>query len=110
MSPGLALGVLFALIGAQVTRLLVPASGYLRSLGLAALGVIAGELAALGLGAGGPSLGPVHPVADALGMAVLEMVGAIVAGPRSHGRAASPSRAGRQHRRVPPEDPPPFPR
>jgi hypothetical protein len=110
VSPALALGVLFALIGAQVTRLVLPASGYLRNLGLAALGVIVGELAALGVRAGGPSLGPLHPLADALGIAALETVGAIIAGPRVHSRAASSFRAGRQHRRVPPEDPPPFPR
>jgi hypothetical protein len=109
MSPGLALAVLLALIGAQATRLAMPGSGYLRSLGLAALGVIAGELAALELHAGGPALGSLHPVADIAGIAVLEFGGAIVAGPRSS-RRPPPSRRGRGGRGTPPEAPPPFPR
>ena len=108
MSPGLALGVLLALVGAQVTRLIMPGSGYLRTLGLAAIGVIAGELAALGTHAGGPALGPLHPVADVVGMAVLEIAGAIVVGPRS-GRAALSWRVRGGQRGVPPEDPPRFP-
>ena len=76
MSPGLLLGVLLALIGAQVTRVIVPHRlGYPAALGLAAVGVVAGELAALGLHGGGPVLGPLHPVADVLGMAVMEIIG-----------------------------------
>ena len=76
MSPGLLLGVLFALIGAQVTRVIAPHRlGYPVVLALAAAGVVAGELVALALHGGGPVLGPLHPVADVLGIAVLEVVG-----------------------------------
>ncbi|MGO8686204.1 MAG: hypothetical protein ACLQT7_03325 [Candidatus Dormibacteria bacterium] len=76
MSPGLLLGLLFALIGAQVTRLVAPRRlGYPIALLLAAVGVVAGELAAAALHAGGPALGPVHPLADILGMAVMEVIG-----------------------------------
>jgi len=76
VSPGLLLGVLFALIGAQLTRVIVPRRlGYPATLALAAVGVVAGELVALGLHGGGPVLGPLHPVADALGMAVMEVIG-----------------------------------
>ena len=96
MSPGLLLGVLFALIGAQVTRLVAPRRlGYPVALALAAAGVVAGELAALGLHAGGPPLGPLHPLADALGIAVLEVVGATLSGPPApagggHNRSLDP--------------------
>jgi Co/Zn/Cd efflux system component len=79
VSPGLLLGILFALIGAQVTRVVVPRRlGYPVALALAAAGVVAGELVALSLHAGGPSLGPLHPLADAVGMVVLEVAGALV--------------------------------
>ena len=57
MSPGLLIGVLFALIGAQVTQMVLPRRfGYPVALALAAAGVVAGELVALGLHAGGPPL------------------------------------------------------
>ena len=89
MSPGILLGVLLALIGAQVTRLVWPRRlGYLAALGLAVAGVVAGELAALELHGGGPPLGPLHPLADAAGIAVLEVVGALLRSPRRpRGRA-----------------------
>ena len=65
VSPGIVLAVLIAAIGAQITRLLVPGRGnYLVALVCAAVGLLAAELVALG-GHGGPSLGAVHPVADA---------------------------------------------
>jgi hypothetical protein len=84
MSPGILLGVVFALIGAQLTRLLWPRRlGYLAALALAVAGVVGGELVALELHAGGPPLGPLHPLADATGIAVLEVVGALLRAPRS---------------------------
>jgi hypothetical protein len=84
MSPGILLGVLFALIGAQITRLVWPRRlGYLAALALAVAGVVAGELVALELHGGGPPLGPLHPLADAAGIAVLEVVGALLRSPRS---------------------------
>ncbi len=82
MSPGIVLAVLIAAIGAQITRLLVPGRGsYLVALVCAAVGILAAELVALG-GHGGPSLGAVHPVADALGMALAEAGGLVLAAPR----------------------------
>jgi hypothetical protein len=89
MSPGILLGVLFALIGAQVARLVWPHRlGYLVALGLAVAGVVGAELVALELHGGGPPLGPLHPLADAGGIAVLEVVGALLRAPRSRrGRA-----------------------
>jgi Co/Zn/Cd efflux system component len=79
VSPGLLIGVLFALIGAQVARLAAPRRlGYPVALALAAAGVVAGELVALGLHTGGPPLGPLHPLADAAGMVILEVAGALV--------------------------------
>ena len=89
MSPGILLGVVFALIGAQLTRLLWPRRfGYLVALALAVAGVVGGELVALEFHSGGPPLGPLHPLADAAGIAVLEVVGALLRAPRS--RAGRP--------------------
>ena len=89
MSPGILLGILLALVGAQLSRLLWPRRlGYLAALALAVAGVVAGELAALELHGGGPPLGPLHPLADVAGIAVLEVVGALLRSPRSRpGRA-----------------------
>ncbi len=89
MSPGLLLGVVFALIGAQVTRLIVPHRlGYAVMVALAAVGVVAGELVALALHGGGPVLGPLHPLADAIGIAAMEIIGLSLPVPGSHhGRA-----------------------
>jgi Co/Zn/Cd efflux system component len=89
VSPGLLLGVVFALVGAQLTRLIAPRRlGYPVVLALAAAGVVGGELVAIALHAGGPVLGPLHPVADAAGMAVLEVGGALLRTPRTRrGRA-----------------------
>jgi len=87
VSPGIILAVLFVAIGAQVTRLVAPGRGnYLIAVGCAALGLLVAELVALG-GRGGPSLGAVHPVADALGITVAEVAGlALVAPPRMRRR------------------------
>jgi hypothetical protein len=83
MSPGILLGILLALVGAQLSRLLWPRRlGYLAALALAVAGVVAGELAALELHGGGPPLGPLHPLADAAGIAVLEVAGALLRSPR----------------------------
>jgi Co/Zn/Cd efflux system component len=89
VSPGLLLGVLFALIGAQVTRLVLPRRlGYPAALALAAAGVVAGELVVLGLHGGGPTLGPLHPLADAAGIVVLEVAGAMLRTPGARRRRA----------------------
>lgn len=79
MSPSLALAILFALIGAQVTRVVRPRQGpFLVLLALSALGVLAGELAAIALHLGGPSLGVLHPVADAVAIGVVEGIGTAI--------------------------------
>jgi hypothetical protein len=77
VSPGLLLGLLLALIGAQVARLVAPRRlGYPTALALAVAGVVVGELVAAGLLWGGPVLGPLHPLGDAAGIAVMEIIGA----------------------------------
>ena len=86
MSPGIVLAVLITLIGAQLTRLLVPGRGnYLIAVVCAAIGLLGAELVALG-GHGGPSVGAVHPVADAAGIAVAEAAGLVLIAPRRLGR------------------------
>ena len=76
MSPSLALAVLFVLIGAQAARVARPHhGGFILLLALAALGVLGGEAAAASLHLGGPQLGVLHPVADAVGVGVCEAVG-----------------------------------
>jgi hypothetical protein len=86
VSPGIVLAVLIALIGAQLTRLVVPGRGnYLVAVVCAAVGLLGAELVALG-GHGGPVLGTVHPVADVVGIAVAEAVGLVLAAPRRLGR------------------------
>ena len=82
MSPGVVLAVLFVFIGAQVTRLVAPRRGnYPLALVCAAVGLLAAELLAY-QGPGGPSLGVVHPVADAAGIAVVEVAGLALVTPR----------------------------
>jgi len=89
MSPTLLLAAVLALIGAQVTRLAVPRRfGYAVALGLAVVGIVAAELVAHWWQAAGPALGPLHPLADLVGIAALEVIGAVVHGPgRARGAA-----------------------
>jgi len=89
VSPTLLLAAVFALVGAQLTRLAVPRRfGYAVVLALAVVGIVAAELVARWGGLGGPALGPLHPLADLVGMAVLEMIGAVLHGPaKSRGAA-----------------------
>lgn len=83
MSPALGLAALFILIGAQATRVLAPRRlGYPVLLLLALAGVAAGELFAAVTRAGGPTLGALHPLADALGVALCELLGAMLPGRR----------------------------
>jgi hypothetical protein len=82
VSPGIVLAVLIVAIGAQLTRLVVPGRGnYMIAVGCAAVGLLGAELIALG-GHGGPALGTVHPVADAIGVGVAEVAGLVLAAPR----------------------------
>ena len=86
MSPGIVLAALIVAIGAQLTRVLVPGRGnYLLALGCAAAGLLGAELLALG-GHGGPTVGAVHPVADAGGIALVEAAGLVLAAPTRLGR------------------------
>ena len=76
MSPALALAVLFVLIGAQVARVLSPRRGaYVWLLVYAVAGLVGAELVCIVLHIGGPMIGVLHPVADILGMALVETAG-----------------------------------
>ena len=82
MSPGLALGLLIVLIGAQVAWLARAVRvHYIWVLVLAAIGFVTGELFAIASGLGGPLLGGLHPVAGAIAIALAEAAGALL-GPR----------------------------
>jgi hypothetical protein len=86
VSPGLLLAILFVLIGATVSGLVMPRRGaFLLTLLLAAGGVVAGELVAIATRAGGPQLGVLHPVADAVGVVLFEVTGAVLAPARRRG-------------------------
>ena len=76
MTPSLWLALLFVLIGAQVARLVTARVRvhYVVLLLAACAGFVLGELAAHALHAGGPSVGALHPAADAVGMGVCELV------------------------------------
>jgi hypothetical protein len=80
VSPELLLAILFVLIGATVSGIVRPRRGsFLLTLVLAAAGVLAGELVAIATHVGGPELGVLHPVADALGVVLFEVAGAVLA-------------------------------
>jgi hypothetical protein len=80
VSPGLVLAVLFVLIGTTISGLVMPRRGsFLLTLVLAAAGVVAGELVAIATRVGGPQLGALHPIADAVGVVLFEITGAVLA-------------------------------
>ncbi len=80
MSPGLGLAILFVLIGTTLSALVMPRRGsVLLAFVLAAAGVIAGEFVAIATKIGGPQLGALHPVADAVGVVLFEVAGAVLA-------------------------------
>lgn len=79
MSPGLVVGALIVLIGAQCASLVAPRRRYVVGLMLAAAGFVGGELVALATHLSGPALGGLHPLADAVGVIVAEGAGAVVA-------------------------------
>ena len=80
MSPALALALLFVLVGAQATRVLAPRRGsYPWLLTLSLAGLLGAELVCIGLHIGGPTLGVLHPLADAAGIAVAEVAGLALA-------------------------------
>ena len=80
MSPGLGLAILFVLIGTTLSALVMPRRGsVLLAFVLAAAGVIAGEFVAIATKIGVPQLGALHPVADAVGVVLFEVAGAVLA-------------------------------
>jgi hypothetical protein len=80
VSPGLGLAILFVLIGTTLSALVMPRRGsVLLAFVLAAAGVVAGELVAIAAHIGGPQLGALHPVADAVGIVLFEVAGAVLA-------------------------------
>jgi len=80
VSPGLGLAILFVLIGTTLSALVMPRRGsILFAFVLAAVGVVAGELVAIATRVGGPQLGALHPVADAVGVVLFEVTGAVLA-------------------------------
>jgi hypothetical protein len=86
VSPGLVLAILFVLIGATVSGMVMPRRGaFLLTLVLAAAGLVAGELVAIATRAGGPQLGVLHPIADAVGVVLFEVTGAVLAPARHRG-------------------------
>jgi len=86
VSPGLGLAILFVLIGTTVSALVMPGrASLLLALLLAGAGVVAGELVAIATRVGGPQLGALHPVADAIGVVLFEVTGAVLAPARRRG-------------------------
>jgi hypothetical protein len=78
------LAALLVLIATQVTRLVVPGRGpYPWTLLLSAAGLIGGEIVAGSGYLAFPAIGVVHPVADAVVIAVLQAAGAYVTAPES---------------------------
>ena len=80
-SPGLILAVLLVLILTQVVRVVLPGRGpYLWTLLLSVAGLVAGEVVASSGHLSGPAVGVLHPVADILVIAALQVAGVFVAG------------------------------
>ncbi len=78
VAPGQVLGALLVVIATQITRIAAPGQGpYLWTLLLAAVGFVLGELVVAATHSGGPTLGVLHPVADAAAIAVIEVAGAV---------------------------------
>jgi hypothetical protein len=78
------LAALLVLIATQVTRLVVPGRGpYPWTLLLSAAGLIGGEIVAGSGYLAFPAIGVVHPVADAVVIAVLQAGGAYVTAPEN---------------------------
>ena len=83
MSPGFLLAALLAVIVTQVTRVVLgPRGPYVATLGLSVLGLIAGEILA---GSGHllrPSLGVLHPAADAMMIVLAQAAGSLLFTPQ----------------------------
>jgi len=80
-SPGLVFAVLLVLVLTQLVRVVLPGRGpYLWTLLLSVAGLVGGEVMAASGHLGGPEVGVLHPFADLLVVAVLQVAGAFVAG------------------------------
>lgn len=74
--PGLVLALVFALIATQVMVLVLPdAGGYLWLLALSAAGILLGEFVAQSGLLRSPVVGVVHPLADLIGIGLLQAAG-----------------------------------
>lgn len=82
LSPTTVLAAVLIAIGAQISWIVSGERGrYFGHLVLAAVGFILGEVVAVWLQMGGPTLGSLHIVADAAGVAVFEFAGRWIASP-----------------------------
>lgn len=80
-SPGLVLALLLVIILTQAARVALPGRGpYLWTLLLSVAGLVGGEVMAASGHLSGPEVGVLHPFADLLVVAVLQVAGALVAG------------------------------
>jgi hypothetical protein len=77
VSPGLVVGILIVLIGAQTVRVVAPGHNRLVwPVLLAVAGFVAGELFAFATRVGGPLLAGLHPIADGVAIGIVEAGGA----------------------------------
>ncbi|MFN2451620.1 MAG: hypothetical protein ABR541_04635 [Candidatus Dormibacteria bacterium] len=84
MTPGVVLAGLLVLLSAQLTHLMRRRRGrYVVCLLLSAVGLVGGELLAAAGHLGRPTLGVLHPVADAVLIVALQVAGTIVSAPRA---------------------------
>jgi len=83
-SPGLVLAALLVLLATQVTRLVAPRRGpYAWTLLLSVAGLVSGELIAASGHLDRPAVGVVHPLADVLVIAAVQLLGRLLVGPGS---------------------------
>ncbi|HEV3123880.1 MAG TPA: hypothetical protein VG266_04810 [Candidatus Dormibacteraeota bacterium] len=76
-SPGLVLAALLVVVATQAVRFAIPGRGpYLWTLLLSVAGLIGGEILAAAGHLANPSVGVIHPLADAVVMAALQLGGA----------------------------------
>jgi len=80
--PGLVLAALLVLLATQVVRVVAPGRGpYAWTLLLSVAGLVTGELVAASGHLDGAAVGVVHPVADVLVIAAVQVVGQLLVGP-----------------------------
>ena len=83
-SPGLVLAALLVLLATQITRVVSPRRApYAWTLLLSVAGLVIGELIAASGHLDGLAIGVVHPVADVLCIAAVQVLGLFLVGPGS---------------------------